>query len=111
MSFGPDGKECEDDGTRKAGDRKKLIEVLEAWREEVHGSDPIGFLFDAQDVIEDDGIELVARIQPSRLYKDGPKAITNVLDETCEWGSFYARRMFERIWRHDHGPIEMPMYE
>lgn len=77
----------------------------------MYNSDPLGFLFDAQDIVEDKGIELIARIPPSRLYDDGPKAIMNELDETLEWGSHYMRRMFEWIWRHDYGFNEIPTYK
>lgn len=114
MLFGSDGLPCkksEDDGRRKASNRKALINVLEAWREEVHNSDPIGFLFDVQDIIEDDGLVLVANIPPSQLYDGGPNVIVDELDETSEWAACYAREIFEQIWRHDHGSKEIPMYK
>ena len=96
--FGPEGKNCE----RKGGDRKALIKILTAWRQRTYNLDPIGFLYDIQDIVTEDGINLVAKISPSRLDGDGPDAITKELEETSEWGSCYARGMFEEIQKYDH---------
>ena len=35
----------------------------------------------------------------SRLHRDGPDMIIEELGDTVEWGSQYARGMFERVWR------------
>jgi len=77
--------------------------VLTAWRQQTYDTDPIGFLYDIQDIITEDGIGLIAKMSPSQLHRDGPDAITKELKETLEWGSRHAWGMFEQVWWHDHG--------
>jgi hypothetical protein len=98
VTFGSEGEDHE----RKGGDYKELIEVLTEWRQQMHDSDPLGFIYDIQDIITEDGISLIAKVPPSRLHRGGPAAITKELGETDEWGTRYASRMFEQVWRHDH---------
>ena len=60
----------------------------------------------------DDGINLVAKISPSRLYRDGPDVITEELGETSEWGSCCVKGVFEQTWKHDHSDSDkVPTYE
>lgn len=107
MTFGSEGEDRE----RKGSDRKELTKALTAWRKETYDSDPIGFLFDMQDIITDEGISLVAKLSPSRLHRDGPDVITKELGETIEWGSCYARGVFEQVWKYDHGnSSQVPTY-
>ena len=42
------------------------------------------YVYDMEDILADDGISLIAKIPPSRLYRDGPEAITRELGETLE---------------------------
>lgn len=108
VTFGQEGEDLE----RRGGDRKEVVKVLTEWRQETYDTDTIGFLYDIQDIITEDGIGLVAKISPSRLHRDGPDVITKNLGETVEWGSRYARGMFERVWRHDHNNTnQIPTYK
>ena len=69
-------------------------------------------MYDIQDIITEDGINLIAKLPPSRLHRDGPYAITKELGETAEWGSQYAGGMFECVWRHDHDNSDrVPTYK
>ena len=67
--------------------RKELIKVLTEWWQKIHEGDTIGFIYDIQDIVTEDGIGLVAKISPSQLHRDGPDAITKELGEMVEWGS------------------------
>lgn len=108
VTFGPEGEDHE----RKVADRKELVKTLTVWRQETYNADPLGFLFDIQDIITDDGINLVAKISPSRLYRDGPDVITTELGETSEWGSRHAEGVFEQTWKYDHGDSDkVPTYK
>ena len=98
MTFGSEGE----DHQRKGVNRKELIKVLTEWRQKIHEGDTIGFIYNIQDIVTEDGIGLVAKISPSRLHRDGPDAITKELGETVEWGSRYAKEMFELVWRYDN---------
>ena len=98
VTFGPEGE----DHQRKGADRKELIKVLIEWRQKTHDDDTIGFIYNIQDIVTEDGISLVAKISPSRLHRDGPDAITKELGEAVEWGSRYAKEMFELVWRYDN---------
>lgn len=107
MTYGPEGE----DRKRKGGDCKKVIKILMEWRQRVYYSDPISIVYDIQDIITEDGIGLVAKISPSRLYRDGPETITKELKETVGWGTQYARWVFECLWRHDHDDSsQIPTY-
>ena len=108
VTSGPESEDRE----RKGGDRKELVKALTEWRQKTHDTDTIGFMYDIQDIITEDGINLIAKLPPSRLHRDGPYAITKELGETAEWGSRYAGGMFERVWRHDHDNSDrVPTYK
>jgi hypothetical protein len=108
VTFGPEGEDHE----RKGGDREELEKVLIAWRQETYDSDPIGFLYEIEDILTDEGIGIIAKVPPSRLYRDRPEGIIKELKETAEWGSRRARGIFEQVWKHDHGDSSrVPTYE
>lgn len=101
MTFGSDGTK---ERARNRSDCKKLQEALVAWREKTFDSDAISSLFDIQDIdITEEGIGLIAKLPPSQVRSGGPEVITKELGETVEWGSRYARELFERIQEHDCG--------
>lgn len=97
VTFGTEGEDRE----RKGGNHKELAKVLMMWRQQTHDLDPIGFLYDIQDIVTEDGISLVTKISPSRLHRDGAEVIVKELGETSEWGSRYAQGMFEEVRKHD----------
>ena len=97
VTAGPEGEDRE----RKGKDRKDLIEALIEWRQNTYEIDPIGFLYDIQDIIVEDGISLITKVSPARLQRDGPDGVKTVLEETAEWGSRHARGMFEMISKYD----------
>ena len=100
------------DRDRKGEDFKELVKVLTEWRQDTYDSDPFHVLSESEDIIEDSGIKVVAKISPSRLHRDGPDVIIEELGETVEWGSQHVRRMFTRVWRHDHDDSDqVPTYE
>jgi len=108
MTFGPEGEDRE----RKGKGFKELVTVLKEWRRRTYRADPIRIVYDIEDIISEDGINLVAKISPSRLHRDGPDLIIKALGETVEWGSRYARGMFEQVWRHDHDDSDdIPTFE
>lgn len=88
------------------------MKVVVEWRRETYDSDPTHVLYEIEDILQEDGIGLIVKIPPSRLYRDGPEAIVRELGETLEWRSLYARALFEEIWKHDHGHTDqVPVYE
>lgn len=108
VTFGSEGEDRE----RKGKGFKELVNVLTEWRRRTYRADPVRVVYDIEDVISEDGIKLVAKIPPSRLHRNGPDEIVKELGETTEWGSQYAREMFEQVWRHDHDDSdEVPTYE
>ena len=105
ITFGPEGEDRE----RKGKDHKDLIEALIEWRQNTYETDPIGFLYNIQDIIDEDGISSIAKVSPARLQRDGPDGITTVLEETAEWGSRHTRGMFEIISKYDgNDPSRLP---
>jgi len=108
VTFGPEGEDRE----RKGKGFKELVKILTEWRRRTYRADPVRVVYDIEDIISEDGINLVAKIPPSRLHREGPGLIIKALGETAEWGSRYARGMFEQVWRHDHDDSdEVPTYE
>ena len=91
VTIGPEGKDCE----RKGKDCKDLVEAFVELRQNTYEADPICFLYDIEDIINEDGIGLIAKVSSSRLQRDGPDGITTVLEETAKWGSRHARGMLE----------------
>ena len=91
----------DDDRERKVKDRKGLIKALVEWRQNTYKTNPIGFLYEIQDIIDEDGIGLIAKVSPSQLQRDGSDVITAVLEETAKWNSRHARGMFEVISKYD----------
>ena len=86
--------------------------MLIAWRQKIYDSDSIGFLYDIQDIITEDGIDLVAKISPSQLRREGPDVIMRELEETFEWGSRYAQEIFEQVQKHDYDGLDkVPTYK
>ena len=92
----------DEDHQRKGVDRKELIKILTEWRQKTHDDHTIGFIYDIQDIVTEDEIGLVTKISPSRLHRDGPDAITMELREMVEWGSGYAKEMFQLVWRYEN---------
>jgi len=86
--------------------------ALKEWRWKTYKSDPIRCVYDMDDILTDDGIDLIAKIPPSRLYREGPEAITRELGETFEWESRHVKALFERVWGHDHGGADqVPVHD
>ena len=82
---------------RPKSERQKLEKQLFKWRLKIRKEDPSTMLFPLDDILHATSITHLARFKPGEPETSSPECISAFIEESDEWGSIYAREVYDII--------------